>query len=435
MYLSKDLQVTNNKLTAYFPIRTKDERKEFDWDSILGMVISDIYRKELLDKDFEKFTKLCESEFNLRLDDPTFWSVLKEMYFDNQHALKIAPEFLLFKSEQTEENKHNQRIGNMFSNMLGGLSLVNLTPITLNFLEQIIYDTLLNKSLKSERDIKRRDLKEEVFLPFMADCFKQDLKFFSTKPRYLLDNFNSFLKLYGFLYTSQLAHNLFNWDQGEPMPVPNYFILHVEKASQERREVHDYGYKQLQKHVHYLFPYLSMSEMLQGKVDVVKPLWALADSIRDLDGVTNQLNEFAYRFVKERHLNKAIQNKVTVSKALAQVLRLSMDQFDTGNKDKDDINANFAKATLKLLCSDFIQQRGAAGSTLVINQDYLLLLTNLVIGINEKLRLNELLKAFERRGIFFDKQSQAEIVLFYERIGNVERMSDSGDAVYVRKTV
>ena len=435
MYLSKDFQVTNNKLTTYFPIRTKDERKEFDWDSILGMVISDVYRRELLDKDFDKFTKLCELEFKQRLDDPTFWFVLKEMYFDNQDALNIAPEFLLFKCEQTEENKHNQRIGKMFSNMLGSTGLVDLTPITLNFLEQIIYDALLNKALKPERDIKRRDLKEEVFLPFMADCFNQDLKFLSTKPRYLLDNFNSFLKLYGFLYTSQLAHNLLNWDRGEPMPVPNYLILDVEKASQERREVHDYGYKQLQKHVHYLFPYLSMSEMLQGKADVIKPLWALADSIRELDGVTNQLNEFAYRFVEERQLSKIVQNKVTASEALAQVLRLSRDQFHTGNKAKDDINANFAKATLKLLCSDFIQQRGAAGATLVINQDYLLLLTNLVIGMNEKLRLNEVLKAFERRGIFFDKQSQAEIVQFYERIGNVERMSDSGDAVYVRKTV
>ena len=40
-----------------------------------------------------------------------------------------------------------------------------------------------------------------------------------------------------------------------------------------------------------------------------------------------------------------------------------------------------------------------------------------------------------QRGIYFDKQSQAEIVQSYERIGNVERMSDSGDAVYVRKTV
>jgi len=435
VYLDKDLRVTNNKLTAYFPIRTKDERKEFDWESILGMVISEIYRKELIDRDFHKFTELCEMEFNQRLDDASFWPVLKEMYFDNKNALNIAPEFLLFKSEPTEDNKHNQRIGKMFSYLLGSSSAIDLTPIKLNFLEQIIYHVLITKALKLDRDVKRPELKEEVFLPFMTKHFKQDLEFLSSKPRYLLENFNSFLKLYGFLYTSQLAHNLFNWKQGEPKPVPNYLILDVEKASMERREIHQYGYKQLHKHVHYLFPYLTMSEMLQGKTAVVKPLWLLAESIKDSNEATCQLNEFANIFIKNRQLNKEVQLKTTTIEALDQVLKLSREQFRTGNKGKDDINQNFAKATLRLLCSDFTQHRGAAGATLVINQDYLLLLTNLVIGGSDKLRLNELLKAFECRGVFFDKQSQTEIVQFYERIGNVDRMSDSGDAVYVRKTV
>ncbi|MFA0643989.1 DNA phosphorothioation-dependent restriction protein DptG, partial [Vibrio cyclitrophicus] len=32
-------------------------------------------------------------------------------------------------------------------------------------------------------------------------------------------------------------------------------------------------------------------------------------------------------------------------------------------------------------------------------------------------------------------QTEQELIKFYERIGNVERMSDSGDAVYVRKTI
>lgn len=435
MYLNTNLQVTNNKLTSYFPIRTKDERKEFDWDSILGMVISDVYRKELLDNNFDNFMELCEVEFKQRLDDPEFWSVLKELYFDNLAALNISPEFLLFKSEQLRENKHNQRISEMFSNMLGSINLVNLTVSKLNFIEQIIYDTLFSKALNLKPDTKHQQIKEEVFLPFMAENFKQDLKFLSTKPHYLLENFNSFLKLYGFLYTSQLAHNLLRWDQVEPTPMPNYLLLDIEKASQERMDVQDYGYKQLQKNVHYLFPYLSMSEMLQGKGDIVKPLWALAESIKDQEEATNQLNEFACLFIEERQLNVQVKPQMTSRNALAQVLKLSIDQFHTGNKDKDDINVNYAKATLKLLCSDFIQQRGAAGATLVINQDYLLLLTNIVIGENEKLRFNELVKAFECRGVFFDKQSQAEVVQFYERIGNVERMSDSGDAVYVRKTV
>ena len=435
MYLTKELAVTKNKLTTYFPLRTKDERKEFDWNSILGQVIAEVYRKELKNKDFEHFEGLCEAELKKRLDDPGFWSVIQQMYFAQKDALKIAPEFLLFLSEQKEDNRHNKRIGKMFTNMLEDTSLVRLKPIRLNFLEQVIYDVLLEQALKPEKEIKRAEAKEEVYLPFLAASFKQDLKFLSSKPRYLLESFNSFLKLYGFLYTSQLAHNLVNWDQGEPKPIPNYLILDIEKASQERREVKDYGYKQLYKHVHRIFPFLTMSEMLQSDKDVVKPLWVLADSIRTSDRALNQLNLFAVDFISERQLKTEALPKAGAIEALRQVLRLSLEQFKTGNKDKDDINTNFAKATLKLLCTDFIQQRGSAGSTLVINQDYLLLLTNLAIGDQEKLRLNELMKSFETRGVYFDKQSQSEIVQFYERIGNVERMSDSGDAVYVRKTV
>jgi DNA phosphorothioation-dependent restriction protein DptG len=55
--------------------------------------------------------------------------------------------------------------------------------------------------------------------------------------------------------------------------------------------------------------------------------------------------------------------------------------------------------------------------------------------MNEKLRLHELMTAFEQRGFYLDNQSRQILVAFYERMGNVERMSDSGDAVYVRKTV
>ena len=72
---------------------------------------------------------------------------------------------------------------------------------------------------------------------------------------------------------------------------------------------------------------------------------------------------------------------------------------------------------------------------MVLNQDQMLLLTNLTIGKEEKLRLHELRQGFEQRGFYLDNQSLQMLVSFYERMGNVERMSDSGDAVYVRKTL
>lgn len=435
MSLGKELEVTNNKLTTYFPIRTKDERKDFDWDSVLGLVVSEVYGKQLIDKDFSRFESQCEEALRKRLDEPAFWSTIREMYFDHQDVLKIAPEFLLFKSEQAEDNKHNQRIGEMFANMLGDSPRMSLTSIKLNFLERIIYETFVTKALKPEDSLRKREKKEDVFLPFLSECFTKDLCFLSSRPRYLLDQFSSFLKLYGFLYTSQLAHNLVNWDQGEPRSIPSYLILDIEKASQERREVRDYGYKQLYKHAHLIFPYLSMSEMLQAGNEVINPLWRLAQEIRESDFYVVSLNKFAKDFLDNRQLNIEVVDKESPVEALRQVLKLSIEQFRSGKKNKDDINTNYAKATLKLFCSDFIQHRGSAGATLVINQDYLLLLTNLVVGFKEKLRFNELVKDFETRGIYFDKQSQAELVQFYERIGNVERMSDSGDAVYVRKTV
>lgn len=72
---------------------------------------------------------------------------------------------------------------------------------------------------------------------------------------------------------------------------------------------------------------------------------------------------------------------------------------------------------------------------LVLNQDYIILLTNLVVGERTNSVSTKLIAAFKQRGIFVDKQTEQELIKFYERIGNVERMSDSGDAVYVRKTI
>lgn len=440
MNLSSNLVVSKNRLTQYFPLRTKDERKEPDWSSILGMVVGEIYQKELVHSDLSAYQSLCEVEFKRRLDDPEFWSVIKSMYFDSRSILEVAPEFLLFKASETEDNKHNQRIGNMFIDLMGGPISVDFNPMRLNFIEQVLFDVFNEQSLKAKSKEKYTKNAEVPFLPFLTETYKQDLSFLGTKPRYLLDCFESFLRLYGFLYASQLAHNLMKWSEGEPKPCANYMILDTEKASGERHYLKEAGYKQLHKHAHRIFPYLSLSEMLQSGCKEIIPLWQLRQQLAELNGAEKQdvlgrLYVFANEFKKDRNIKDFdVRSEVSPEDALRQILRLASIQFESG-REREGINPNYVKATLKHLCSDFIQQRGAAGSVLVLNQDYLLLLTNLVIGNKESLRLNELIRGFNQRGVFFDKQSQAEIVQFYERIGNVERMSDSGDAVYVRKTV
>jgi DNA phosphorothioation-dependent restriction protein DptG len=113
---------------------------------------------------------------------------------------------------------------------------------------------------------------------------------------------------------------------------------------------------------------------------------------------------------------------------------LSLKQFARG-ETRAAAQGKFIKATEVELCNTFVRGRGRVGKVLVMNQDYLTLLTNLAIGNNDRLRFHDLLDEFRARGVYFDKKTQQSVIRFYERVGNVERMSDSGDAVYVRKTI
>ena len=70
-----------------------------------------------------------------------------------------------------------------------------------------------------------------------------------------------------------------------------------------------------------------------------------------------------------------------------------------------------------------------------LHQDFILLLTNLAIAERTSVRFQALLEEFQARGFWFDKSSQQALITFFERVGNVDRMSDSGDAVYVRSTI
>ncbi len=132
-------------------------------------------------------------------------------------------------------------------------------------------------------------------------------------------------------------------------------------------------------------------------------------------------------------------SNLSLNSLLKEIIKIAENQFSEEfseiNGSRPEVNEKSVNAYIKNLCKEFIQYRGAAGATLVINFDFFLLLTNLCIGENEKLRLNELLIEMRKRGIYFDKKSLVEIINFYERVGNVERMSDSGDAIYVKKTI
>lgn len=425
-----------NKLVNYWPIRNKGN--EFDWDTITGVVLSLSLRQQINSYEFEHFKNDCHKQFMDKLEDLSFWSVIERAYFTNDSIFQISPLFLLFKAKgrqsgRADINAPDLRLCKLFSGLLGDFFLEEPLEDRLNFVEQELL-TVLKKKMNSGSIVQNDEL---PYLPFLNNVFREDISFLASHPQYLLQALPKMLKLYSFAYCAQLALNITDW-QHEPKSKPLYFILDSEKASSERTSVKRTGFKLLSASCDRVFPLLSALDVLQrGDSNKKRPLWQVyneAQQYTDQNRLLKDFNHYFEEFSKLRELDIRPPAE-SIDTAFEQLKELALEQFRDPKTTRAGVNKKYVKELEEQLLSEFIQVRGSAGRTLVLNQDQILLLTNLTIGKADKLRLHELRAGFEQRGFYLDNQSLQMLVSFYERMGNVERMSDSGDAVYVRKTL
>ncbi|EWH04025.1 hypothetical protein Q427_00070 [Halomonas sp. BC04] len=364
--------------------------------------------------------------------------LIHEMYFSGEvpGLYKVSPEFLLFK-ESVADGSTNKHVSQLFKNFVAesGRTFSKLSS-EVNFLELELISELQD-DLEAYRPVSL----ESPYLPFLSGLFVEDLQFLSGHPNYLLDNIRSFFGLYVFLYSAQLALNINEWES-EPKSKPLYFILDTEKASLERKDVRK-AFLWLKDKVADLFPVLSMLEYLnqpQNKKAVKYPLWQFLSYIESLSevergNVQRSMEIFCEKYRDKRSLPKHGEYPSDIVSMIRVLTGTAKEIFSRRGTSQFTVNSKFVNAFENEIAQHFIQARGRSGRVLVISQDYLLLLANLAVGAREKIQFQELLAEFRKRGIWFDRQSEQAIIKFLERIGNVERMSDSGDAVYVRKTL
>ncbi|MBE8233353.1 MAG: DNA phosphorothioation-dependent restriction protein DptG [Endozoicomonadaceae bacterium] len=426
---TKDGVPNKNSLNSYFPLRTKGN--DFKWDSVIGLVLSSLLRKDIKKVSYEEFVSECEQALKNKHIEPEFWEVLNKMYFEQNDVFSISPELLLFKAQSGQFDTSDKRISTLFINLMKAEKVAEFNE-DLNFIEREFL-SVLRKQLKP----KTVEVKEEPYLPYLSDAFREDLRFLSSRPKYLLSEFKHFLSLYAFTYSAQLSLAISDWKScAAPNPKPLYFIMDHERASNERTHIQRNGYKLFNESVFKLFPMLTMLELLQKEGETKIPLWQMAQRVEDshYDCVT-RLRNFATAFKSQRELDTRLEEGDSGINWLNNIIKLTIAQFRDSKTDRPGINKKYVAEVEKHLAAGFIISRGRSGKVLVLNQDYTILLTNLAVGNNDKLRFHELITAFQQRGIFVDKQTELELIKFYERIGNIERMSDSGDAVYVRKTI
>lgn len=423
---------SKNEIKNFYPFTTKDDRfdKQYSFDEIIGLFISFISSKKIQQLQFEEFKKKCIDTFSQYIDDKEAIGLLEELYFKD-NAINI--DSLLVKQTITPQNR-SKKVLEIFREFIYNKQISVNFESNSNFLEQIILEQL-KKEFKAD-NVKTSNTS---YLPFLEEFFTKDLEFLNTNKHYFSKNLESFLELYLFIYCSQLALNLQPVENALSLPSSQelYFILNNETASNERKKVSEFGYKRLYDKAKYIFPYMSLlsifSKVLQNDNLKLYQLETIFDE-NDINLMKNFHTKF--RETKKLPLENGLIEENNIREVLTNIFNSSFEQFKEGNKvDRKNALDKYLKAFEKQVASPFIINRGRAGKVLVMDQDRLILLTNIAIGEKKKVRFQELLNEFNSRGIYFDIKSQVELINVYEKIGNIERKSDSGDAVYVKTTI
>jgi len=414
-----------NHSSSYLPYRNKGT--VIDYDKLAGYVIATVSHRDIKPgEEHKSFRDRARTLMRAALATEAPLALIDTAYLAGKCLQGVAPEFAMMQEAGGKATVH---LAEAFRTLLWSEQPVELSaPAGLNFVERRLL-SMFQAELLIENSCPPN---ADCYLPFLRDACREDLRFLLAQPHYFSHEKRRFLELYAFLYTSQLALALRAYGQ-RPQPRPLYFILEWEKASRDRTQIADNGYKSVRSAAARLFPILSVLNYFNPSGSHQYPLWevsaALAGAGASREGYDKRIAEFAEAFRMSRKLPELLGED-----PLATLVHYALQQFAKG-ESREAIGTRYVKEFEEHIASPFCENRGRAGNVLVMQQDHLLLATNLCIGADTAILFPELLRRFESRGIFWDEDSQVELVQFYRRVGNVKALSDTGESVYVAKAI
>lgn len=278
-------------------------------------------------------------------------------------------------------------------------------------------------------------------LDSIVDLFSEDINFAVDNTEFLIENINKIFAYYYFFYISQLILKLnkeFDTDDNEIDDL--YFLLDWEKASKNRKTIKK-GYKFLKEKNTSTFTRVCLIDQLNtltGNNGYLQ--YDILNFYNDLNYESKKsllyyLKKWTatYQYVQNFDDNKdSIEDYETTLpndfKDLVNIL------FETMNGEKGiskETKSRYALNLEEIGKKYFLKRRGSYGYVFNIDRDMLLVITALCVK-NKKIKLGQLFKEYERRGLFFDRYSKKEIVDFLNKLNLIDKKSDSGDAQYVK---
>lgn len=300
--------------------------------------------------------------------------------------------------------------------------------------------------LKSLPQLKNKDTlmgEYNCYLPYVREKFIEDFKFMIEHEELYKKYIKRFLEYYYMFYISQLVMKLNQFENADlSKPDVLYYTLDWEKTSKTRTG-YQFGLEKINNSIKSLFAHAVVLELLNHN-QIEEPLGYndLAKVFNNID--ENEINEELSKLL-DLYKNQIrdvpwedfkFTNKTTNVNGFEKIYELfNMVSYQFDESERWRANKSYYNWYLKFLQKNFAKRRGQLGYNLNMTEDDIILMTKICIKDKGKMKLNNLMKEFEQRGIFFDMDSHKKIVQLYEKLNLLEKKSDSGDAQYVRSVL
>lgn len=414
----------------------------------LEEIVSDFFRKALkLETEPVKFESLCDdiiAEMDIDEEDiELFKEMIQSLFFDGDDF--VAKTLGLYPYQTKVNNKSADRLAGFLLDVFG----VNRNDCNViedamkqhpyNVVEKMVVEAIQSSKSESAGESKS-------YFPIVIDVqdkFKNDFYFMLNTGMTSLDDLSNLLAIYYFYYMSQACVALDNFGLGKRNePVQLYYALDWEKVSKNRKCCVE-GWERIQANANHMFSHALTLEIINQHTqsDLMLDYISLQEYVTEhpekdeLIATEIEKAERAYtscvgdykKFDQIRYSPGGTKTDI----AIRHLYKCVEEQFL--NTDRKGANQSYNKKFTEFCKTRWVKNRGKSGLVLNLTERDIIFLTKISIRNKDKIRLIDLYKEYEYRGVFLDNTSKEYLQEFFTKLNLIDKKSDSGDAQYVKR--
>lgn len=414
----------------------------------LEVVVSAFFRKSLnLEVEPVKYESLCDdliTEMEIADEDiEIFKEMIHSLFFEGDDF--VAKNMGLYPYQTKVNNKSADRLADFLLDVFGlnenDCNIIEdaMKKHPYNVVEKVVVDAIQTSKTGIIRDNKS-------YFPIIHDVqekFKNDFHFMLNTGMTSLDDLSNLLSVYYFYYISQTCVTLDNFGFGKRnSPVQLYYALDWEKVSKNRKCCVE-GWKRIQSSANHMFSHALTLEILNQHTlsNVMLDYISLQEYVTEhseqdviiaseIEKAENTYTSCVGDYKKFEQIPYASGGTKT-DIAIRHLYRCVEEQFLNTGRNK--VSQSYSEKFAGFCKTRWVKNRRKSGLVLNLTERDIIFLTKISIKDKDKIRLIDLYKEYEYRGIFLDNISKEYLQEFFTKLNLIDKKSDSGDVQYVKR--